>query len=356
LVFVGQATSEKPPEFRQALPGWRFAFPRDHRVHREFKTEWWYYTGHLEDPEGKTYGYQLTFFRAGLIPGRIKPQGSRWRAQEVFMAHLAITDIDNKTFSVQEKASRGNLGLAGADEETYHVWVETWKVKGQGPQHHLTAGDEDLSIDLTVTPTRPPVIHGSQGVSQKGALPGQASHYYSLTRLETKGVLNIKGQAVPVSGMSWMDHEFGSNQLQADQVGWDWFSIQLNNGMDLMIYHIRHKDGRVDPNSSGTLVLADSRIRHLPLSGFNLRTLGFWTSPHSQATYPASWEIVLPQEDMRLELVPLAADQELRTPKSTRVTYWEGAVKVNGTVKGKPVEGRGYVELTGYEKRFRPKI
>jgi predicted secreted hydrolase len=353
---MNPAYPEKPPDFRPALPGWPYVFPRDHGPHREFKTEWWYYNGHLKDNGGNRFGYQVTFFRVGLIPGPLPAGGSRWRVREVYMAHLTITDIRNKTFLFHEKADRGNLDLAGADEGRYRVWVENWKAEEAGQGHQITAGDRDLGLSLQLIPTRIPIIHGINGISQKGAGIGQASHYYSLTRLETKGVLNLRGKTIPVTGLSWMDHEFGSNQLQADQVGWDWFSIQLDNGMDLMIYQLRHSDGRVDPHSSGTLVLADSRTSHLPLSGFKLRTLGFWKSPHSQATYPASWEIYLPQEELRLELVPLAADQELRTPKSTRVTYWEGAVKVNGKVRGRPVEGHGYVELTGYEKRFRPKL
>ena len=356
LFGINPAYSEKPPEFQAALPGWKFKFPRDHRVHRPFKTEWWYYNGHLKDPEGNGYGYQVTFFRVGLVPGRLPPKGSRWRLGEVYLAHMAVTDIRNKTFLYQEKAGRGNLGLAGADETKYRVWLETWKVEEEGQQQRLIAGDEDLFLDLTVRPTRPPVIHGALGVSQKGAGPGQASHYYSLTRLETKGLIKLKGKEIPVTGISWMDHEFGSNQLAETQVGWDWFSVQLDDGMDLMIYQLRQADGRADPNSSGTLVRPDSRTIHLPWSEIKLRPLSFWKSARSGATYPASWEIDLSSYDLKLSIIPLVADQELMTPRSTRVTYWEGAVKVKGTHKGRSVEGKGYLEMTGYDQRFRPKI
>jgi predicted secreted hydrolase len=353
---MNPAYPDKPPQFKSALPGWRFQFPRDHRGHREFKTEWWYYTGHLKGPEGRTFGYQVTFFRVGLIPGLPSADSSRWGIRDVYLAHLAVTDVTNRDFMYQEKTSRGNLGLAGADQDRYRVWVENWQVIEEGQGHHLIAGDKDLGLSLSVIPTRPPIIHGINGVSQKGPGVGQASHYYSLTRLETKGNLRIKKKEIPVTGLSWMDHEFGSNQLQESQVGWDWFSMQLDNGLDLMIYQLRHSDGRVEPHSSGTLVLADSRTLHLPLPEIKLRPLSFWKSVRSGATYPASWEIDLPRYDLKLEVFPLVADQELMTSKSTGVTYWEGAVRVKGTYKGRLVEGKGYVELTGYDKRFRPKI
>ncbi len=355
-VGINPVYPEKSPEFKPALPGWKYVFPRDHGAHREFKTEWWYYNGHLKDSVGNRYGYQVTFFRVGLFPGKPPSSGSRWRIRDVYMAHLAVTDINKKTFLYREKADRGNLGLAGADENKYHVWVETWEVIEKGKGHQINAGDSDLYLSLNLIPTRPPIIHGINGVSQKGEGPGRASHYYSLTRLETKGILKIRGKEIPVTGLSWMDHEFGSNQLAENQIGWDWFSVQLGNGMDLMIYQLRQQDGRVDPYSSGTLVTPDLRTIHLPLSEIKLRPLSFWKSARSKATYPASWEIDLPRYDLKLTVVPFVADQELLTPKSTGVTYWEGAVKVRGTYKGRPVEGEGYVELTGYDKSFRPKI
>jgi predicted secreted hydrolase len=356
LLGTSPGFTEKPPEFKPALPGWKYVFPRDHGAHRQFKTEWWYYNGHLKDSAGNGYGYQVTFFRVGLIAGKPPSNGSRWRVREVYMAHLAVTDIHNKTFLYQEKADRGNLGLAGADEGRYRVWVENWKVSEEGQGHQITAGDRDLGLFLRLMPTRPLTVHGINGVSQKGDGKGRASHYYSLTRMETKGILRIKGKEIPVTGLSWMDHEFGSNQLAENQIGWDWFSVQLNNGMDLMIYQLRRQDGLADPHSSGTLVLSDSRKVHLPWSEIKLRPLSFWKSAHSGATYPASWEIDLPHHDLKLSLVPPVADQELMTQKSTGVTYWEGTVKVKGTYKGRAVEGEGYVEMTGYDTRFRPKI
>jgi predicted secreted hydrolase len=272
------------------------------------------------------------------------------------MAHLALTDISRKNFRYLEKASRANLGLAGAAEDRYRIWAEDWKIEEDGPNHVLLAGDKDWGLSLKAVPVRAPAIHGLQGVSQKGEGPGHASHYYSLTRMETSGMITLQAKQIPVTGLSWMDHEFGSNQLLAYQVGWDWFSLQLENGWDLMLYQIRRQDGRVDPYSSGTLVVEDGRAIHLPLPQWQIAVLGFWKSPKSKAEYPAAWQINVPAQGLALRLKPLVQDQELLTLKSTRVTYWEGAVSIEGVLRGRPIRGRGYVEMTGYDKRFVPRI
>jgi predicted secreted hydrolase len=207
-----------------------------------------------------------------------------------------------------------------------------------------------------LTPTAPPVIHGSQGISRKGEGIGRASHYYSLTRIKTRGQIRVQGETRQVEGLSWMDHEFGSNQLQPYQTGWDWFSLQLDEPLELMIYQLRHRDGKIDPYSSGTLVLPNRQAGSLQLSDFSIRVFQYWQSPHSRARYPAGWEISLPAQGLFLRVLPWVADQELLTAASTRITYWEGAVSVAGTWQGRPVRGNGYVEMTGYDRRFLPKI
>ena len=356
LLFIPLAYSAGFPDFKPALPGWKYVFPRDHGAHPDFKTEWWYYNGHLRDASGNEYGYQMTFFRVALVPAPSPSGSSRWRFRDVYLAHLTVTDVQGKTFLFKEEAERGSLGLAGADEGRYRVWVDTWKADQDGRGHQITAGNEELGFSLGLSPLRAPIIHGINGVSQKGSGEGRASHYYSLTRMATTGILRIRGREIPVSGLSWMDHEFGSNQLADYQTGWDWFSLQLSNGVDVMVYQLRGINGEADPYSSGTLVLPDGQSIHLPWPAIRLHSYGSWKSPKSGATYPASWEINLPQYELALALTPVLADQELLTPKSTRVTYWEGKVTVRGTYKGRPIEGQGYVELTGYDKRYRPKI
>ena len=342
--------------FKPALPGRAFSFPADHRAHPEYKTEWWYYNGQLRDAAGHRYGYQLTFFRVGLRPGPVPRQGSRWSLREVYLAHLAVTDVRRKKFSFAEKASRGNLGLAGAETGRYRVWIENWSVSEEGQAQVLIAGDRRLGLNLRASPSGPPVIHGSGGISRKGAGTGQASHYYSLTRMATQGRITVQGRTMEVRGLSWMDHEFGSNQLQADQVGWDWFSLNLGDEAELMLYQIRHRDGRIDPHSSGTVVFKDRVPQPLSREDFSIQVLKTWTSPRSRATYPAVWRIAVPRQDLIIRVTPVLDDQELMTPKSTRVTYWEGLVTAEGTRAGRAVKGQGYVEMTGYDPRFAPRL
>jgi predicted secreted hydrolase len=350
-------TQDRPAKgFTPALAGRAFAFPEDHRVHRDYKTEWWYYNGQLQDAEGRRYGYQLTFFRVGIRPGPVSGQGSRWRVRDVYLAHLAVTEVDHKRFSYAEKISRGNLGLAGAETGRYRVWIEDWSVGEEGEVQVLRAGDRNLGLYLQAFPNNPPLIHGSEGISRKGAGTGQASHYYSLTRMATGGQILLRGRTVKVQGLSWMDHEFGSSQLQPGQIGWDWFSLNLGDQAELMLYQIRERNGQSGPYSSGTLVFRDRIPQPLSREDFSIEVLRTWKSPHSQATYPAGWQIAIPRQQVILRVTPVVADQELMTMKSTRVTYWEGLVTAEGTCRGQSVKGRGYVEMTGYDLRFVPRL
>lgn len=339
--------------FKQAEPGYTLSFPNDHAAHPAYQTEWWYYTGHLRTQAGKTYGYQLTFFRHRLDSRGPTLNPSKWFADNIYMAHMAITDEPEQRFVYGEKRNRAALGLAGASETRYHVWNEDWLAERLGSVQHLQGDIPGFKLNLILTPLKPPVLHGAQqdGLSQKGEGKGHASHYYSYTRLQTEGVLHIGDEVVEVAGISWMDHEFGSNQLQDDQVGWDWFSIQLANNTELMLYHMRHKDGTLDAYSSGTLVYPDGRQQHLRLAEFQVQAHDTWTSPKSGAVYPQRWTIRVPSVDLTLHLEPVVAGQELITDNTTRVTYWEGSVQVNGSMQGQATEGVGYVELTGYVQR-----
>jgi len=361
ILFVLFLTPSKicAEEFRRALPGRSFSFPQDHFSHPEFKTEWWYYSGHLQSPDGKSYGYQLTFFRTGL-KRETKNQKSKWAIQNLYFAHLAFTDESKGRFEYREKIHRGSLGEAGASpytpkEKTFRIWIENWSVEGSehGMQNHfLKAGDKDFGIELMLTPEKNPVIHGQKGISQKAEGKGRASHYYSITRLKTEGKLFLKGAEVPVHGMSWMDHEFGSNQLREYQVGWDWFSIQLENGVDLMFYQIRHRDGKIDPYSSGTIISSEGKNELFSLKEFQIEVLENWKSQKSGALYPSKWRLKVPGSHIELVLSPTVKDQELITKESTRVTYWEGSVKIEGKYQNHLIKGMGYVELTGYAKPF----
>jgi len=333
--------------YQPALPGRRLSFPADHYSHPDFKTEWWYYTGHLATESGKRYGYQVTFFRFG-VRDRQKNLKEKPLFTELYMAHFALSEFAAKKFRYRERINRGYGDRAGAATDRYSVWNEDWKVEGDDKNHEIYVNDRGTTLRLSLKSLKPPVLHGDDGHSQKAEGEGRASYYYSLTRMQTEGELIVDGKKEKVSGQSWMDHEFGSNQLAPEQVGWDWFSIQLDNQTELMLYLMRRKDGSVDPYSSGSLVSADGTTKHLALADFRIQVLERWKSPGSGANYPMRWKVSIPSEQIELEINPTFPAQELITSRSMRVTYWEGAVGITGTFRGAPVRGNGYVEMTGY--------
>ena len=356
-VVLGEDPSTSP--FRPAIPGYRYEFPKDHGSHPAYRTEWWYYTGHLHAKNGRPFGFELTFFRRAIPPDKVKTQPSQWSVSHLYLAHFALTDIAGRRFQFSDKLSRAAMGKAGADESSLRVWIDDWRAETSadpaGP-HLLTARDGALALSLTLRPSKPLVIHGPDGISRKGAAVSQASHYYSFTRLATAGTIAIGGDQFDVTGTSWMDHEFGSADLGEDLVGWDWFSIQLEDESELMLYRLRRRDGSSDPASSGTVVSSDGRTRHLSVADIRIESTGTWTSHESGAVYPNRWRLIIPSLDLAMEVVPLLDQQELRTSRSTQVTYWEGAVAVSGMKQGRSVKGQGYVELTGYATPFKEKL
>jgi predicted secreted hydrolase len=358
-LFPVLAISEvEPIEFpsqvgAQAKPGYAYSFPRDHGSHDPFGLEWWYFTGHLFSEAGRRFGYELTFFRKSLDKLQVRNSSSRWAITHLYFAHLALTDVDPQTFHVAEKLSRAGIGKAGADSGHLEVWIDRWSASSTAPDHQdfdLRAGASDFGLDLQLTLEKPPVIHGQEGVSRKGAELGQASHYYSLTRLATNGQITVGDEVIKVTGQSWMDHEFGSGELGDEQIGWDWFSLQFDSNMELMVYLLRKQDGTFDAASSGTLIFPDGRSQHLRFQDIGIEAQDYWKSPHSQARYPAQWVLKVPSAQLSVRIKPVLADQELQTTKSTKVTYWEGAVDVSGLHMGNPIQGKGYVELTGYTR------
>jgi predicted secreted hydrolase len=334
--------------WKQAAPGRAFAFPADHASHPEYKIEWWYYTGNLTAADGRRFGYQLTFFRIGVDANPKNP--SRWAVRDLFMTHLAVTDVDGDAYRFADRVNRAGVGWAGAAVDSYRVWNEDWEASldASTGRHRLRAAEGGLGVDLELESLKPPVLHGARGFSRKGAGEGNASNYYSLTRMRTKGTVTVDGRAVEVEGLSWMDHEFGTTFLEAEQQGWDWFSIQLDDGTDLMLFQLRRKDGSRDANSSGTDVDASGAAVAILPGAFDLASGAVWQSPASGATYPTEWRITVPGRGLDLVVRAAVDDQELRTDRSTGVVYWEGAVAVEGTRAGRPVTGRGYLEMTGY--------
>jgi predicted secreted hydrolase len=336
----------------------RLAFPADHGAHPGYRTEWWYYTGNLATPGGRPFGFQVTIFRRQIGPTgdrRSWPEpSSAWRTQQLYLGHIALSDISGRQHLFAEDMSRGALGLAGVIQTGVDttVFLKSWKIDIGPRVQRLQAATEAFAIDLDLVPLKSPVLHGDQGYSRKGDTAERASCYYSFTRLKTEGTIRLHDRELAVSGLSWMDHEFSSADLQPGIVGWDWFSLQLDNGTELMLYRLRQEDGQPNPASSGTLVGADETIRHLSTNEVKLTVVDHWQSPHSKGRYPAAWQVTVSSAKLSLSVVPNLADQEMRTPGSTAVTYWEGSVAITGEMAGRPVKGKGYVELTGYARAF----
>lgn len=334
-------------EWAQAEGPREWSFPRDHGAHPKYRTEWWYFTGNLRDAGGGRYGYQLTFFRQGLRREPADPENP-WSLRDAYLAHFALTEEAPPRFRHAERLNRAGPGLAGAAEGLMEVWNLDWSAVMEGRTIRLRARTRDMGLDLELTPRKPVVLHGEGGLSRKGPAPGQASYYASFTDLATSGSLVLEPGAEPVAveGTSWFDQEFGSNQLAQDQAGWDWFSLHLSDGRDLMVYLLRRVDGSLEPASSGTLVEPDGTPHHLTLGEIAVEVQGRWKSPRSGAEYPVRWRLRAPGID--LALAAWIPDQELDTGESTGVVYWEGAVAGEGTSGGRPVTCEGYVELTGY--------
>ena len=336
------------PAFARALAPRAFHFPEDHGPHPEFQTEWWYYTGNLVTEQGRHFGYQLTFFRRGLDP-RPEARSADLATTEIYFAHLAVTDVQAQAHPFAERFSRGAGGLAGAGGTPFHVWLEDWSVESlaaDGSSVRLVAADGAWRLNLTLRATKPIVAHGDAGLSAKSDQPGNASYYLSYTRMQTEGTLTQDGIEMSVAGESWFDHEWSTSALGPLAVGWDWFSLQLSDGSDLMLFQIRKSDGTIDPASGGSLVGADGTVQHVPSSDVSLDVLEYWRSPTNGAAYPSRWRLRLPSEGIDLTLVPWVSDQEMRVS----FPYWEGAVRITGTINDRAVSGNGYVELTGYAR------
>ncbi|MGH9221561.1 MAG: lipocalin-like domain-containing protein [Vicinamibacterales bacterium] len=345
---TSQAASPKPQApWKQATAGYKFEFPRDHASHPDYKIEWWYYTGNVMAQDGRRFGYQVTFFRVGVDAAPTNP--SRWAIRDLFMTHLAVSDPNGRRYRYSEKLTRGGPGLAGAEAGRYHVWNEDWTASlDDSGRHVLQAQGATAGIDLVLEPGKPAAINGINGISQKGAQPGNASHYYSLTRMPTRGSISVDGERFEVEGESWMDHEFGTSFLEPEQRGWDWFAIQLSDGRELMLYQLRRADGSRDPRSSGTLVDRSGKTTHLANADFTLTKGSMQFKSTNGAVYPTEWTVAIPSQRLDLKVTTPLNDQELSLERSTGIAYWEGMIDVTGTANGHPVTGAGYLEMTGY--------
>jgi predicted secreted hydrolase len=333
-----------PEGWRLAEPGYEFSFPRDHGPHPDYRTEWWYLTGNLQTADGREFGYELTFFRYGYrSPAQRTPVKSRFVMDDVKFAHFTVTDVRANRFHVAERTSRGAYGDAGFLSGSHLAWIGDWELDF-GPQFEAKAEDADCAIDLELVPEKSPVLQGENGYSRKASSGDHASEYYSISRMRTQGSVVIAGQKLRISGLSWFDREWSTNQLAPNQVGWNWFGIQLNDGSDLMIYQIRLKDGAIDPCSSGKWIDRDGHTVDIANGEFVLQPTRFWTTADKRATYPIGWRLKIGKLGLDAEISTPVEDQEL----NVGVRYWEGCVRINGTRNQQPVTGKGYLELTGF--------
>ena len=313
-------------------------FPRDHGAHPDVPLEWWYWTGHLQGSAGRQYGFQLTFFRL----------------RDIHLAHFAWSDAASGRFTFEEKTHLALPGIAGASEHHLDVFNEDWSASDQKGTQKLRARTREGLLALTLSPAKPPVLHGEAGLSRKGPGPDEYSSYVSITRLNASGTLERNGKTEALTGHTWFDHEWGPGGLPAGISGWDWFALILEDGSELMLYRMRQTDGTASPFSAGTFVPPAGPPRSVAWKDVRLSPKTTWTSPRSKAAYPAVWELGVASLGLEVTIAPLLADQELVTSASTNVTYWEGACTVSGRLRGRPIGGRAYVEMTGYAGRDVP--
>ena len=331
--------------FSRAVAPRRFEFPRDHGPHEDFQTEWWYFSGHLSDHEDNPFGFQLTLFRF-RNGAHLAASDSAWRTPTVLLGHFAITDAAGAEFHHHERMSRAVPGIAGLSSAPFTVWIDDWSIAHErdSGRWRLRARHGRNALALKLVPTRDVVLHGDGGLSQKGAGAGSASYYYSIPRLAASGTLTVAGRRVAVTGTAWLDREWSTSSLEAEQVGWDWFAFQLSDGSDIMFYRLRTRQGHTDPRSAGMLLTAAGDYLPLTAEQVDIEPLRFWHSPRTGARYPSRWRVALPEQAIALTVTPLVEAQEW----THRFRYWEGAVEVDGAVGQQPLTGLGFVELTGY--------
>ncbi len=338
---------DQTKDFKKAIGPKKFVFPDDFGSHDLYETEWWYYTGNLFNEKGRQFGYQLTFFRRGL-PVLTNPENrnTSWATNQIYLAHLSVTDVENSQHYQFKSLSRGGeIGLAGTKSNPlFQVWLYDWSVIQTGQDRFtLHAAKDDIAIDLNLLDMKGVVFNGDRGLSQKGPEIGNASYYFSQTRLKTEGTMVVNGESLDVTGFSWMDHEFGTSALGKGQVGWDWFSIQLNSNEELMLFQIRDAEGNISQYSSGSYITSDGKLLSITNEDFKIEVLDTWKTSDGYE-YPSSWSITSEKLKADIKINPMIKDQE----NKLFFRYWEGSVHITGFIDDQAVNGFGYVELTGY--------
>jgi predicted secreted hydrolase len=345
-VFVGKADT-----LRDGTELSPVNLPRDLYAHKNAQTEWWYYTGHGKTDSGKEFGFELVFFKRRTDLDKFSLVPLRILGNPIYFAHFALTDCTKKNFRYSHrKSANGMLDLpASASESHYHLRLGDWSVRESSISHilHATMGNE-VVFEATATPTKKVVLNGKDGVGVSFKDEGEASRYFSYTQMNLDGDITQNGKTEHFTGSAWMDREFGTWEPTENQKGWDWFSVQLENGTELMCYQLRNSANEVSAFSSGNFVDAEGNAHYLDHKDFTIEPTGFWKSPKSKATYPSGWKLKVPKHNLDLVVSPVIEDQELDTRGSTMIVYWEGACEV--TNPANTLNGRAYVELVGYDR------
>jgi predicted secreted hydrolase len=343
---VAEALAGDNEGYERALEPRELVFPEDHGPHPGFRTEWWYITGNLDSDDGRRFGYQFTIFRTALSPPDESDVLEGWSAPQLYMGHIGLTDGTSRSFRHDERLGRPAAGIAGAQADPFRVWIDEWELTSGSPSldtMRLAATIDGDAIDLTLIPRKPMVLQGDRGFDRKGEGEGNASFYYSFTRIETLGTIEADGRLHSVRGWSWMDREWSTSVLGEGVEGWDWFALQLEDGRDIMFYQLRDADGNPVGDTGGAMVQEDGSYRKIETGEVRLTVLDRWTSPRGGA-YPVRWRFEMPGVELSIEIRAIMQDQEM----ITAIRYWEGAVDIEGTSAGEPIRGRGYVEMTGY--------
>jgi len=359
--FAAQAIPEQSADrdyFRVTGPC-GFEFPDDHGEHPGYRTEWWYYTGNVFDAEGHHFGFQLTFFRSQMVSNQAmeasRASSSHWRSGQLYFAHAALSNMHQRRFLNDNMMARGALKLAGVNviEDGAHVFLKNWSATITSDGHQLICRSDEFAFKINLKPLKAIVYHGNKGYSKKGRSPERASCYYSYTRLQAEGTITTDKQTYTIYGNAWMDHEYSSAPLEPTAIGWDWFSLQMDDQSELMLFMIREENGGVSPASGGTYIDAQGKMTRLTMKQVRIKVVKKWQSPTTKAFYPAQWQIDIPELKLGVNAWANLDDQELITTESTGVTYWEGSVSFRGENRSRPLGGHGYVELTGYDVPFR---
>ena len=337
-ISLADVLGEAPEHYRRVTEPVPLEFPADHGSHPDYRSEWWYFTGNLDTGDGRRLGFQYTLFRFGL--DQSDPRDSQWTASDTWMAHLALSDGREQRFFQSERFARGALDLAGATPKRW--WLRDWQVETRPDGWTLDMDAGEFALDLDLTLTRPIILQGDQGYSRKGPEPGNASRYYSATRLAAKGRVRLDDQWQAVTGQAWLDREWGSGQLSETLAGWDWFALQFDDGRDVMVYRLRDHEGEASPWSAGIVVETDGSARILAAEDFTATVARWWTDPHG-TRWPLEWELDIVPANLSVRVKPVFDAQRWHQS----VPYWEGMVDITDHGSGQSL-GRGYLELSGY--------